>query len=374
MGRWRDRFHSLIYQAERFVDRKKNEIKRPFLRDEIMVFPYLGYGTPKELYLKGRVLEDKGIADASDDASLLRNLIDSYKRFDSDETPNAEVRVRFQKQQEDVLTDHEGYFEVRLHLGTPLKNPNYFQELSFELLAPHPAKQEEVFTTGTVIVPSQRAEFGIISDMDDTVLQTGATSLLSMAKKTLLGNSRTRLPFEGVAAFYAALHRDLNPLFYVSSSPWNLYDLLVDFLDVNDIPVGPLMLRDWGIKEDELLPTSHGTHKLDSMTNIFETYPKLPFILIGDSGEEDPEIYSDIVERFPERILGIFIRDVVSTDERSDAIAELAQKVKQGKSELFLVEDTIEAAKHAAERGWIEPYWIDEVEKSKAEDEQQPIL
>ena len=374
MGRWRDRFHSLIYQAERFVDRKKNEMKRPFLRDELMVFPYLGYGTKKELYLKGRVLEDKGISDPEDDDSLWANLVDSYKRFDSDETPNARVRVQFQGQQEEVITGHEGYFEVRLELDTPLENPDYLQELSFELLEPHPAKQEEVFTTGTVIVPSEQAEFGIISDMDDTVLQTGAASLLSMAKKTLFGNAKTRLPFEGVAAFYEALHRDLNPLFYVSSSPWNLYDLLIDFLDVNDIPVGPLMLRDWGIKEDELLPTSHGTHKLDSLTNIFETYPKLPFILIGDSGEEDPEIYSDIVERFPNRILGIFIRDVASTDERSDAIAELAQKVEGNKSHLFLVKDTIEAAERAAELGWIQPYWIDQVEKSKMEDEKQPIL
>ena len=64
----------------------------------------------------------------------------------------------------------------------------------------------------------------------------------------------------------------------------------------------------------------------------------------------------------------------MSTNERSDAIAELAQKVKQGKSELFLVKDTIEAAKQAAEMSWIEPYWIEEVEKSKAKDEQQPIL
>ena len=71
-----------------------------------------------------------------------------------------------------------------------------------------------------------------------------------MAKLTLLHNAHTRLPFEGVAGFYQALQRGrdgeaYNPVFYVSNSPWNLYDLLEDFLDVHGIPRGPLLLRDW---------------------------------------------------------------------------------------------------------------------------------
>ena len=374
MASWKERLHQFVYRAEKYVDEKKNRLKRPYLRDELMIFPYLGYGTSQELYLKGRVLEDKNISAADDDDTFWNNLIDSYKRFDSDETPNARVLARFHNQEKEVVTDHEGYFELRLELDRPLQKPDYLQDISFELLAPLPAKQEERVYTGTVIVPSDRAEFGIISDMDDTVLQTGATSLLSMAKKTLFGNARTRLPFEGVAAFYEALHRDTNPLFYVSSSPWNLYDLLVDFLDINDIPLGPLMLRDWGISETELLPNSHGEHKLESITNILETYPNLPFILIGDSGQEDPEIYRDVVRHFPERILGIFIRDVGSVQERGDEIAKLAHEVEQNNSKLFLVEDTIAAAKRAAELGWITPYWVEEVKEKKAEDEAQPVL
>ena len=71
----------------------------------------------------------------------------------------------------------------------------------------------------------------MISDIDDTIVRTGATSLLMMLRVVLLSNAHTRLPFQGVAAFYGALARgasgqDSNPLFYVSSSPWNLYDVL----------------------------------------------------------------------------------------------------------------------------------------------------
>lgn len=345
MGSWKTCFHKLLYQVENKVDRTKHRIWRPYLRNELMIFPYLGYGTAEALYLKGRVLEDKGISNPADDASIWKYLFDSYKRFDSDEIPNARIKARFQAQQQEVRTNHEGYFDVRLQLDTPLKQPAYLQEVELELLSPLPVNQRETLTTGTVIIPSEEAEFGVISDMDDTVLKTGATNLLTMVKKTLFGNARTRLPFEGVAAFYAALHHDRNPLFYVSSSPWNLYDLLVDFLDINDIPLGPLMLRDWGITETGFVPSSHGAHKLDSIENILRTYSHLPFILIGDSGQEDPEIYYEVVRSFPERILGIFIRDVSPADERDNAINKLAKEVIQDGNKLFLVHDTIEAAK-----------------------------
>jgi phosphatidate phosphatase APP1 len=108
--------------------------------------------------------------------------------------------------------------------------------------------------------PPPSAQFGVISDIDDTVIRTDATRLLRMLKRTLLENARTRLPFEGVAEFYSGLHarrtvRALNPVFYVSSSPWNLYAVLTDFLEHQGIPLGPLMLRDWGISERGVLPT-----------------------------------------------------------------------------------------------------------------------
>jgi phosphatidate phosphatase APP1 len=374
MGTWQDCFHHLLYQIETHADRAKNRLKRPYLRDELMIFPYLGYGTTKTFYLKGRVLEDKGISDPQDDASIWANLFNTYKRFDSDEVSQARIGIRFQDQQLEVVTDQEGYFDVRLQLDSPLQQPSYLQHIELELLSPLPPHPSETPTTATVIVPPEHAQFGVISDIDDTVLQTGATSLLAMVKQTLFGNARTRLPFEGVAAFYTALHRDQNPIFYVSSSPWNLYDVLVDFLDVHDIPLGPLMLRDWGLTETELLPTSHGDHKRASIAAILNTYPDLPFILIGDSGQEDPEIYREIVKAYPERILSIFIRDVSLEHKRDLVINELSQEVIRDGSRLFIVQDTIEAAKQAAACGWIEPYWVEEVREKKAEDEAQPKL
>jgi phosphatidate phosphatase APP1 len=88
------------------------------------------------------------------------------------------------------------------------------------------------------------------SGIDDTVIRTDTTIMVRMFRATFLENARTRLPFPGVAALNRALQRGadgttLNPLFYVSSSPWNMYDNLEEFLAIQHIPAGPLLLRAW---------------------------------------------------------------------------------------------------------------------------------
>ncbi|MEM7736396.1 MAG: App1 family protein, partial [Deinococcota bacterium] len=164
-----------------------------------------------------------------------------------------------------------------------------------------------------------------------------------------------------------------NPIFYVSSSPWNLYDMLTDFFDINDIPAGPLMLRDWGIKPSELLPFGHKTHKLDSITGIMDAYPDLPFVLIGDSGQEDPEIYTTLVSKYPSRIKAIYIRDV-SDNARDAEIAKLREEVAKVNCPFLLVKDTLAAANHAAKLGLIEPSDVDTVCQRQLEDLDKPIM
>ncbi len=145
------------------------------------------------------------------------------------------------------------------------------------------------------MIPGPGARFGVISDVDDTVLVTGATDAVGMARTVFTGNALSRMTFDGVAELYRALRGEQgNPIFYVSSSPWNLYDLLDDFLALNGLPAGPILLRDWGLSSIELLPTDHHHHKLGTIHAILSTYPDLPFLLLGDSGQQDPEIYAQI--------------------------------------------------------------------------------
>lgn len=368
MPDWNEKLGTIAHRFERVIDGARYRLKRGRLRDPIMVLPYLTYGTRDRVWVKGRVLEDKGVRPARASDSVWTNMKYAYKRFDSDEVPGAEVRVRVGDTETTLTTGREGFFDAWIETGRTSSAAGGLLRTDFELLSPHPAKQRETEFSGAVMVPPPEAEFGVISDVDDTVLVTEATSTLSLLRKILFGNARTRLPFAGVAGFYGALHRDRNPVFYVSSSPWNLYDLLQDFLELNDIPRGPLLLRDWGISPGELLPTAHGEHKLEAIEAVLEAYPDLPFILIGDSGQEDPEIYREVVRHFPDKILGIYIRAVTEEEKRRTKIEKLAVEVDRHGVPLLLVADTLEAAKHAAAQGWITDDGVQRVAESMASD------
>lgn len=145
--------------------------------------------------------------------------------------------------------------------------------------------------------------------------------------------------------------------------------MLEQVLEIHGIPAGPLLLRDWGIRREELLPLGHRAHKLAAIERILETYPALPFVLIGDSGQEDPEIYHEVVHRHPARILAAYIRNVTPVGKRGDAIRALEEEVVAAGSALVLADDTLAAARHAADHGWIAPASLVGIEKEARREE-----
>jgi phosphatidate phosphatase APP1 len=351
--------------------------RKPGTESPIHVVPYRGYGNERMIFQRGRVLEDKQVGLSRVADSMWRNLHNAWKRFESDEIPGARVRASINGAMSEMITDAEGYFEFALQPESPLSAEKLWHEVKIELLEPRYVNREPI-QTGHVMIPPRHARFGVISDMDDTVLQTDATNLLRMFKNIALGNARTRLPFKGVSAFYQALHEDngvpTNPLFYVSSSPWNLYDLLMEFFSLHNIPVGPLVLRDWGASR-KTLPYKHRNHKIEAIRHIMDTVHTLPFLLIGDSGQQDPEIYHEILSLYPKRILAIYIRNVSRDLKRPAVIHDLAKKVIDAGSTLILTDDTLAAAKHAIEQGWISRDRFPEIVAEKiAEDKATPVV
>ena len=139
-------------------------------------------------------------------------------------------------------------------------------------------RRREISAEHEIVSPDDAAQSGVISDLDDTVIETNVTSFLTAAKLTLLGNAKTRKPLEGVAALYSSLHlgaagRPLNPIFYVSSSPWNLYDLLCEFLQLNEIPKGPIFLGDYGIDRTKFIKKRGHRDKLDRTLVLMAAFP-----------------------------------------------------------------------------------------------------
>jgi phosphatidate phosphatase APP1 len=151
-------------------------------------------------------------------------------------------------------------------------------------------------------------------------------------------------------------------MLYVSRSPWSLYEVLDEFFNLHGIPVGPILfLREWGLSLHRPFPRRAKDHKLTLIRHMLSLYRNLPFILIGDSSQRDPEIYAQLVREHPGRVLAIYIRHVSRSPERTHAIEALAREVIKAGSSLLLAADSFAMAAHAAERGFISPQALAEV-------------
>lgn len=347
------------------LDRTRNRVGRAVRPNRVArVVPYRGFGTPGAVHVRGRVLYGEPPPPSTPQDRWWQNLANAYRRLESDEVPGARVRIGFGDAHVEVEADEEGHFRAILPGGGASTAERYWHQAWIELL--HPRGRG---ARAWIAIPSA-PEFGVISDLDDTVINSGVRKVIRLVLEVLFGNAHSRIPFPGVGAFYRALHAGgRNPIFYVSSSPWNLYDVLSQFFELHRIPEGPMDLRDWGLSADELLPTRHSAHKRDSIDRILAAYPDIPFLLVGDSGQEDPEIYRDVVRDHPDRVLGIYIRNVTPEPARQEAVQRLAEEVAAHDVDLVLADDTLTAARHAAARGWIDPEAIDDVCRDRDREE-----
>jgi len=341
-----------FYTTKYSLKKKAGWLGQPIIQ------PYFGYGNKDFVYLKGRLLEDVGLSKPEDNHNKWQNLKAMYKRYTADFIPGARISVEFEGHETEVTTDEEGYFEVNLSLEQPIESDRDWFPMHFKLEDEIIHNQEESTATGRVMISETNSQFGIISDIDDTILVSRATKFLRKIRLLLLKNAYTRLPFEGVAAFYHALQignerNCFNPIFYVSSSSWKLYDLLLDFCQMKGIPVGPYMLRESRADDYRFISSIHNDHKLKKIEHILKVYAKIKFILIGDSGQKDTEIYAQVVRDFPGRIENIYIRDV-SKEKNDVKITAIAEELKEKYDvKMNLVKHTSEAAELAYSSGYI---------------------
>lgn len=331
--------HRAAHAAERRLERRRRPPDGP-----AAIVPHRGFGRDDEMIVRGRVLVEKRITRVTENEPVWRNVVNTYRRFRSDELPGVRVRASFRDVAGEGLTDEEGHFEIRLDSGAADRE-RLWHEVALEL------PDSGATALSHVLIPPRHAEFAIISDIDDTIVQTGATSLLRMAR-SVMSNAAARLPFEGVADLYRVLHRGINPIFYVSSGPWNLYDLLHDFMNINGIPYGPMFLQDWGVDAGKLIVAAHDDHKLEQIQRIVDYYPRMRFVLIGDSGQRDPEIYLRVIQTHRDRVVAAFIRDV-TPDLRDRAVARILEESNAAGVEMLFVRDSGEALRHAARLGLV---------------------
>ncbi|WP_289644946.1 App1 family protein [Maribacter aestuarii] len=328
-------------------------------KDKYQIIVFQTYGTQSHFYTRGRALEDENID--LEQKGILNLLVNFYKRFETDEVVNTSILTNLGDGTSiSGKTDDEGYFLIDKQMDALSGLANEEGWVNFEIAFTDFDLKREILNKnkfpGEMLIPSPEASFGVISDIDDTILHTGVVSSLKwkVAINTIFKRATKRMALEGASDFYHRLHRgntgtEANPIFYVSHSPWNLYRYLELFLKTNNFPKGPILLRSMSSFRSRN-KTDGLPEKQREILNILKTYPKLSFILIGDSGEKDGDIYQEIAGQFPKQVKAIYLR-IVTDSKRMLRIKNLFANFKD--IPFLIVEKTEDAITHAKEHGFI---------------------
>lgn len=274
-----------------------------------IVLCYPGYGNQTMLRVLARVVlappgHPQRRAPAGDRPVLVEPDRRGWRSFLTVEIARADVVITTRGPdgrvtEQTARTDRSGYLDVRV--DNPGLAPGWHGVVLRTADSPPRA--------APLLVVGPRARFGLVSDIDDTVIRTLLPRPLIAAYNTFVAREQARRPVPGMAALY----RDLlaahpgAPIVYVSTGPWNAAPALRRFLHRNGFPPGPLLLTDWG-------PTSTGwfrsgrEHKRACLQALAGDLPAVRWVLFGDDGQQDPGIYAQFAAENPERVLAIAIR------------------------------------------------------------------
>lgn len=301
-----------------------------FGKDPARVQPYFGYRSRDRLIISARALHCALPSFAG--GARWRAMRTMLRQFTAPRAAGLEVELRLQKAdavllRHSAVTDAEGHVHFDLPLHPELDLP---PEPQWEAVALHWNTDEgPQCVEGHVLVPAGASRLAVISDIDDTLIETGITgnprAVARNWKRVLAQWPADRLAVPGAQPLcgapggggtlpdgagdagkrIAATHR---PFFYVSSSPWSLFSCLVAFMRLKELPPGPLLLRDWGFNRAAFDSAGHGAHKTRAIDGLLAMYPEFRFALIGDNTQSGLAAYADAVEHNPQRIAAIFIR------------------------------------------------------------------
>ncbi|WP_159865102.1 App1 family protein [Novosphingobium sp. 9U] len=324
-GRWLRAFAAGLEQD---VDQLKDLLTDPVAPANVQILPYAGYRNDRELRVSGRVVEYRPPLAPADD--VLDKLLAMWAIYNSREVGGITVRCEAHGIDATCISDEEGYFQFTLSVDRPLPGRTTWENV--KLSAPGHDAQGEL--TVPILAPGSDDRWAIISDIDDTIMETGATNFAANWRRIVLEQPGDRLAVPGSADLYRTIARDhaspTRPFFYVSSSPWNLYGFLTQFMELNRIPHGPMFLKDLGIDAGKFIDAGHKTHKLEAIRSILRFYPQHRFLLMGDNGQQDVEIYTEVVREFPQRIGAVFIRDVTGECAAGANATHLAEMASLG--------------------------------------------
>ncbi|WP_235298327.1 App1 family protein [Portibacter marinus] len=311
-------------------------------KDPLMIQPYYGYASPNSLWIKGRVLENEGIFEGETEGAI-RNLIQNFKRFETDEVPGVKVNIEIKGREYEVVTDREGYFTLDVEWDY---QHNYKSNWIQAIVTSHGIES----AVAEVFFAAKDAQYGIITDIDDTVLKTNVTSIfkLKMLYATFFKDAHQRLPMEGIVELFSKFADDQHPIFYISHSPWNIFDTLSEFMDLQGLPKGPILLRDYGLNP---VGNFHD-HKLVSIKRVLDNHPNLKFIMLGDTAAEDADFYTELAHEYEGQIAAIYIRQT-RRNKNAKRVEKLVEEHSDHETEVILTDSSSVMLEHAKANGYI---------------------
>lgn len=271
------------------------------------VIPYTGYGSTTWLRVLARVLLTTRPRPGSRESRRARKHLESvrgWRSFTSVPFGNASVTVEAGGRSHAVSADRGGVVDVVIEV---MLEPGW-QTVTIGIEG-----GETVESPVFVLDPSTR--FGVVSDIDDTVMVTALPRPLLAAWNTFVLDEHARVPTPGMAVLLERLTTENpgSPVIYLSTGAWNVAPTLSRFLSRNLYPAGPLLLTDWGPTHDRWFRSGR-EHKRENLRRLAREFPDVKWLLIGDDGQHDEEIYAEFTGDFPQNVAAVAIRQLSNSE------------------------------------------------------------
>jgi len=320
------------------------------LTNKPVVKVYQGYGSKDHILIFGHVLLLSPIPRRKFSGNIFTNAFALLRLFMVRPYKGAKVYLTWDGNKMESITEGDGFFKFEWKPMIPLPSGWHNVEVIYSK-----AGRPDVIGKGLFLIPDEY-HFACISDIDDTFLISHSANLPKRLQLLFTENAHSRQPFDGVVNHYRLLADAAdgrpNPFFYVSSSEWNLYDYILEFSNKNELPRGIYLLSQ--IKRfSEILKTGQNRHatKFMRIARILHAYPHQPFVLLGDDSQQDPVIYSSVIEHFPGAIRGVYLRHIHKKNKGE--VQKIVDKINLSGVPCCYFEHSRDAIKHSTEIGLI---------------------
>lgn len=264
------------------------------------VIPFRGLGTTSSIRILARVVLNR----RPDGNQKTPRKIRGWRSFTSAPVPYATVTVHADGQLMTVTADRGGVVDATLPLSL---EPGWHDVwLSVD---------QSVATRSRVFVVGDQEQVGVICDIDDTIMVTALPRPFLAAWNSFVRDEHARRPVPGMAVLLERIVRQYPgcPVVYLSTGAWNVQPTITRFMKRHLFPMGALLLTDWGPTPDRFFRSGRD-HKAESLERLAREFPHVRWILIGDDGQHDEELYQDFAHSHPEQVRAVAIRELLAPE------------------------------------------------------------